>query len=120
MSSTVSLAFRQDRSASYLPSVESPVGDEQPMSRYHPAPSRTEIAVVQPVLVSRYTGVAAEKITKENMQVKQMDLDLLTAIAFVRHHIITSTKTSHLKLWIRPLGLKSRRNGKSQRGVTDI
>ena len=47
MGSMTSLAFRRDRSALHLPSA-----DENPSPRYHPAPSRNEIAVVQPVLVS--------------------------------------------------------------------
>jgi hypothetical protein len=52
MSSTISLAFRRDRSAQYLPSGISQGTDEAPSPRYHPAPSRNEIAFVQPVLVS--------------------------------------------------------------------
>ena len=52
MSSTISLAFRRDRSAQYLPSGISQGMDEAPSARYHPAPSRNEIAFVQPVLVS--------------------------------------------------------------------
>ncbi|KAK0463809.1 WD40-repeat-containing domain protein [Desarmillaria tabescens] len=47
MSSTISLAFKRDRSALYLPSPT----EDKPYPRYHPAPSRNEIAVVQPVLV---------------------------------------------------------------------
>ncbi|KAF9019379.1 hypothetical protein BDZ89DRAFT_1116762 [Hymenopellis radicata] len=64
MSSTVSLAFRHDRSALHLPSV-SPT-DEKPYPRYHPAPSRNEVAVVQPVLT------------------KQVEGDLLAAVAFLQ------------------------------------
>ena len=52
MSSTISLAFRRDRSVQYLPSSISQGMDEAPSPRYHPAPSRNEIAFVQPVLVS--------------------------------------------------------------------
>jgi len=52
MSSSLSLAFRRDRSAQYLPSMNSPGLDGTSSTRYHPAPSRNEIAVVQPVLVS--------------------------------------------------------------------
>jgi catabolite repression protein CreC len=52
MSSTISLAFRRDRSALYLPSPTVPGADGNTSPRYHPAPSRNEIAVVQPVLVS--------------------------------------------------------------------
>jgi hypothetical protein len=52
MSSTISLSFRRDRSAQFLPSSISQGMDEAPSPRYHPAPSRNEIAFVQPVLVS--------------------------------------------------------------------
>lgn len=49
MSSTLSLAFRRDRSAQFLPAT-GPFNENSP--RYHPAPSRNEVAIVQPVLVS--------------------------------------------------------------------
>jgi len=52
MSSTISLAFRRDRSALFLPSLGSLGVDGKTSPRYHPAPSRNEIAVVQPVLVT--------------------------------------------------------------------
>ena len=48
VSSAISL--RRDRSALYLPSP-APGLDASPLPRYHPAPARNEIAVVQPVLV---------------------------------------------------------------------
>ncbi|KAL0946567.1 hypothetical protein HGRIS_012770 [Hohenbuehelia grisea] len=88
MSSTISLAFRRDRSALHLPSLGSPSLDQTPPPRYHPAPSRNEIAVVQPVLI------------------KQVESDLLAAITFLPHSLLTSTKNGHIKLWIRPLALK--------------
>ncbi|KAF8913527.1 WD40-repeat-containing domain protein [Mucidula mucida] len=70
MSSTVSLAFRHDRSALHLPSV-----DEKPYPRYHPAPSRNEVAIVQPVLT------------------KQVEGDLLAVIAFLQRSVLTASKT---------------------------
>ncbi|KAF9019384.1 WD40 repeat-like protein [Hymenopellis radicata] len=91
MSSTVSLAFRHDRSALHLPSV-SPT-DEKPYPRYHPAPSRNEVAVVQPVLT------------------KQVEGDLLAAVAFLQRSVLTASKTGLVKLWIRPLALRARKNG---------
>ncbi|KAF8077709.1 catabolite repression protein creC [Lyophyllum atratum] len=51
MSSTISLALRRERAAQYPPSLNSP-GLDGRSPRYHPAPSRNEIAVVQPVLVN--------------------------------------------------------------------
>ncbi|KAF5381077.1 hypothetical protein D9615_004171 [Tricholomella constricta] len=89
MSSTISLALRRDRSAQYLPSINSP-GLEGRSFRYHPAPSRNETAVVQPVLVKNIEG------------------DILTAISFLPRSILTTTKSGHVKFWIRPLALRSR------------
>ncbi|KAJ7481231.1 catabolite repression protein creC [Mycena galericulata] len=85
MSSTVSLAFRRDRSTLYLPT-----GDDSPFPRYHPAPSRNEIAVVQPCLI------------------KSIDNDILGTLAFLPRSILTSTKSGYIKLWIRPLALRPR------------
>ncbi|KAF8623571.1 hypothetical protein AX15_006339 [Amanita polypyramis BW_CC] len=82
MSSTPSLAFRRDRSAQFLPSAGP--HDNAPL-RYHPAPSRNGIAIVQPVLI------------------KVVESELLSDIAFLPRSVITSTKTGHIKLWIRPL-----------------
>ncbi|KAL0571051.1 hypothetical protein V5O48_010906 [Marasmius crinis-equi] len=89
MSSTLSLsAFRRDRSAFHLPEGDP---DSTPV-KYHPAPSRNEVAVVQPVLV------------------KHMDGELLSAVSFIPRHLVTSTKNGHLKLWIRPLALRPSRH----------
>ncbi|KAJ7112454.1 catabolite repression protein creC [Mycena crocata] len=86
MASTVSLAFRRDRSTLYLPTGD----DDSPFPRYHPAPSRNEIAVVQPCLI------------------KPIDSDILASIAFLPRSILTSTKNGYIKLWIRPLALRPR------------
>ncbi|KAF8912006.1 WD40 repeat-like protein [Gymnopilus junonius] len=88
MSSTLSLAFKRDRSAQYLPSINSPALDDTPSPRYHPAPSRNDIAFVQPVLI------------------KQLDCDILTVIQFLPRSILTATKSGQIKLWIRPLALR--------------
>ncbi len=51
MTSSISLALRRrGESTLYLPPSGTP-GDESPLPRYHPAPSRNEVAVVQPVVV---------------------------------------------------------------------
>ncbi|KAF5357826.1 hypothetical protein D9756_001386 [Leucocoprinus leucothites] len=78
MSSTISLAFRGSKSASYLPSGIPPNLQSSELThspRYHPAPSRNEIAIVQPVLV------------------KPIDCDLLTDVTFLPRVVITATKT---------------------------
>lgn len=104
MSSSLSLAARRrtdafaaDHSTPLLP----PPGAEGPLPRYHPAPSRNEVAIVQPVLV------------------KQLENDILTAIAFLPRWLLTGTKVGHVKLWIRPLPVTSRRNGHASRTATD-
>jgi len=98
MASSLSLAgrrrpgpdtFTADRSTLHLP----PLGSEGPLPRYHPAPSRNEVAIVQPVLV------------------KQLENDMLTAVAFLPRWLLTGTKVGHVKLWIRPLPATSRKNG---------
>ncbi|TFK30213.1 WD40 repeat-like protein [Coprinopsis marcescibilis] len=99
MSSTLSLSFRRDRSAPYLPGADS---SNNPLPRYHPAPSRNEIAVVQPVLV------------------KQLDGDLLSSLQFLPRSILTSTKSGHIKLWVRPLALKSKSKGNRISDISDI
>ncbi|TFK76252.1 catabolite repression protein creC [Pluteus cervinus] len=90
MSSTLSLAFRRDKSASYLPSFGMSGADTAPISRYHPALSRNEVAVVQPVLI------------------KQLDSDIPSAVTFLPRCLLTSTKTGHIKLWVRPLPPRSK------------
>ncbi|KAI0064535.1 WD40 repeat-like protein [Artomyces pyxidatus] len=101
MSSTMSLALRRregtaDKSTLHLP----PPGADGPLPRYHPAPSRNEVAVVQPVLV------------------KQQEGDILTAITFLPRSLLTATKVGHVKLWIRPLPTvpgRAAKNGHVQR-----
>ena len=118
MSSTISLAFRRDRSVPYLPSLNSPVLDSNPSPRYHPAPSRNEIAVVQPVLVSPFNLKAFYRIYS-SLQVKQLDGDLFATIQFLPRSILTGTRGSNIKLWIRPLAPRSR-NVKSSRGASTV
>ena len=52
MTSTVSLALRRrGESTLFLPNPDG----ESPLPRFHPAPSRNDVAVVQPVVVSLNT-----------------------------------------------------------------
>ncbi|KAJ6618811.1 WD40-repeat-containing domain protein [Mycena sp. CBHHK59/15] len=93
MASTVSLALRRDRSTLYLPAGAT---DDSPSPRFHSAPSRNDIAVVQPCLI------------------KPIDNDILTTIAFLPRSILTSTKSGYIKLWIRPLALRPRLKHRGQ------
>ncbi|KAK7038069.1 catabolite repression protein creC [Favolaschia claudopus] len=87
MASTVSLAFRRDRSTLYLPNADE---NGSPFPKFHPAPSRNEVAVVQPCLI------------------KPIDSDILSTLVFLPRSILTSTKNGYIKLWIRPLALRPR------------
>ncbi|KAI0263363.1 WD40-repeat-containing domain protein [Gloeopeniophorella convolvens] len=78
VASTLSLSAR--RSQALPPDAPAP-----PAERYHPAPSRTEVAIVQPVLV------------------KPLEADLPTAAAFLPRWLLTATRAGHVRLWIRPL-----------------
>ncbi|KAH8099529.1 WD40-repeat-containing domain protein [Cristinia sonorae] len=90
MTSTLSLALqRRGQSTVYLPPLGSP-GLESPLPRYHPSPSRNEVAVVQPVLI------------------KHIDSDILTDVVFLPRGILTATRSGHVKFWIRPLTGPSR------------
>jgi hypothetical protein len=64
-------------------------------------PSRNEVAIVQPVLV------------------KQLENDMLTAVAFLPRWLLTGNKVGHVKLWIRPLPVTSRKNGHGSRTTAD-
>jgi len=104
MASSLSLGARRrgdtltaDRSTLHLP----PPGAEGPLPRYHPAPSRNEVAIVQPVLV------------------KQLENDILSAVAFLPRWLLTGSKVGHVKMWIRPLPATSRKNGHASRVATD-
>lgn len=50
-------------------------------------------------------------------QIKQLENDLPTAISFLPRSILTSSKTGHIKLWIRPLALKQRHKGGKGLGI---
>jgi len=99
MSSTISLALRRERPAQCPPSFDTTHPDGRSF-RFHPAPSRNEVAVVQPVLVKSVEG------------------DILSSVSFLSRSILTSTKTGYVKLWIRPLALRPR--AKNNRAPPDI
>ncbi|KAL7283679.1 WD40 repeat-like protein [Trametes coccinea BRFM310] len=90
MTSSISLALRRrGESTVYLPPTGAS-GVESPLPRYHPAPSRNEVAVVQPVVV------------------KLLGSDTLTDIAFLPKGLLTANKLGHIKFWIRPLAAQRR------------
>ncbi|KAF7311421.1 Catabolite repression protein creC [Mycena kentingensis (nom. inval.)] len=98
MASTVSLAVRRDRSTLYLPTEDALL----PLPRYHPAPSRNEIAVVQPCLVKPVEG------------------EILAGLVFLPRAILTVTKAGYLKLWVRPLALRARLKGRQPAPDVDM
>lgn len=76
------------------------------MPRYHPAPSRNDVAVVQPVLVIPLAAMLTDPA--DGMQVKHIGSDMLTDITFMSRGILTASRLGHIKLWIRPLVVKPR------------
>jgi hypothetical protein len=42
------------------------------------------------------------------LQIKPIDNDILSTVAFLPRSILTSTKNGYIKLWIRPLALRPR------------
>lgn len=73
MSSTLSLALRRrdpaEGSTLHLPPpATSPIVPGEEPSKYHPAPARNEVAIVQPVLVRPLYSIYPETIlTKKNI-----------------------------------------------------
>jgi hypothetical protein len=116
MASTVSLAFRRDRSTLFLPGA----GDENsPFPRFHPAPSRNEIAVVQPCLVGAL-ALPDFGLDLTCKQIKPIDSDILSTVAFLPRSILTSTKNGYIKLWIRPLALRPRMKHRTPAPDVDV
>ena len=103
MTSNVSLALRRRGESTVYLGVQT----DAPFPRYHPAPSRNEVAVVQPVLVCCRSSITRH-MSKHNCQIKQLDGDLMTDVLFYQRGLLTVTKLGHVKLWIRPLAIHPR------------
>ncbi|KAF9246391.1 WD40 repeat-like protein [Melanogaster broomeanus] len=77
-----------------------------PAPRYHPAPSRNEASVVQPVLV------------------KHIEADLLTSLTFLPRALLTATKAGHVRMWVRPLATpgnpRRRGHGRQVLSISDL
>ncbi|KZT09604.1 WD40 repeat-like protein [Laetiporus sulphureus 93-53] len=90
MISSVSLAYRRRGNSTVFLSAPGGSLADSSLPRYHPAPSRNEVAIVQPVLV------------------KHIGSDMLTDVMFISRGILTATRYGLIKLWIRPLAVKPR------------
>ncbi|KAF8344156.1 WD40-repeat-containing domain protein [Cantharellus anzutake] len=88
LSSTISLGLRR-RDTTEASSPQREPLDGHPY--FHPAPSRNEVAVLQPVLT------------------KLIDGDLLSGLLFLPTGLFTIGRTGSMKLWSRPLPLKTQR-----------
>ena len=107
MTSSLSLALRRrGESTVFLTSAGTP--GETPLSHYHPAPSRNEVAVVQPVLVSPFILLIGLSINCFFPKIKHVEGDLLMAVNFVSRGILTSTRAGLVKFWVRPLPVHPR------------
>jgi len=97
LSSTVSLVLRsrgevQDPSSLHLPLLRNAEERGDPgLLKYHPAPPRGEVSVVQPALV------------------KLIEPDLLSYVAFLSKAVVTCSRNGQLKFWVRPLVAPHRR-----------
>jgi hypothetical protein len=100
LSSTVSLGLRKRGEGSTL---HLPNGIQGKRSIFHPAPSRNEVAILQPVLIKSLEGG-----------------DLLSAVAFVHSNLFTVARTGTVKTWVRPLPSRSRnaRGSRARDGVS--
>lgn len=105
MTSNVSLALRRRGESTVYLGTQS----DAPLPRYHSAPSRNEVAIVQPVLVRSdpFMSVLSANPLR-NLQIKQLDGDLMTDVLFMQRGLLTVTKLGHVKLWIRPLAVHPR------------
>ncbi|KAF8590025.1 WD40 repeat-like protein [Ramaria rubella] len=96
MSSTVSLVLRKRSETIDRSTLNLPYNNDGKIIRYHPSPSRNDVAVFQPVLI------------------KQVEGDILASISFLPTAVLTITRTAHIKLWVRPLAI---RPNNSRRGL---
>ncbi|KAG9091315.1 hypothetical protein FRC06_000614 [Ceratobasidium sp. 370] len=85
LASTLSLALRRPTTTTEGGGMGS--GE---FERFHPAPSRMEVAIIQPVVVKPIEG------------------DLLAHVSFLSSGIMTMTRTGMIKQWVRPLEAKAR------------
>lgn len=88
LSSTISLALR--RSHGNLVGMGNVNAETGEFDRFHPAPSRMEVAVIQPIVVKPIEG------------------DLLAHVSFLPSAVMTMTRTGFIKQWVRPLEAKTR------------
>lgn len=117
-----------DRSAVHLPSPPGSQPDGK-VSRFHPAPSRNDVAILQPVLVklldntlsttSATTGTGTVATATNHTAG-----DTLTFITFHANAVITVSKSAVIRFWVRPLpplhdrvtGRKARPRGMAREG----
>ncbi|KDN49018.1 hypothetical protein RSAG8_02371, partial [Rhizoctonia solani AG-8 WAC10335] len=87
LSSTLSLALRRSHGNLVAEGVHQSETD-----RFHPAPSRMEVATIQPVVVKPIDGE-----------------HLLAHVSFLPSGVMTMTRTGFIKQWVRPLEAKARK-----------
>lgn len=114
-----------DRSTIHLPNYAGSPLDAK-ISRFHPAPSRNDVAILQPVLIkpldntssnsTSTTGVTAGINNNNNNNNNNINVnnnannanaagDTLTFIAFHANAILTVSKGAVIRFWVRPLPL---------------
>lgn len=77
---------------------------------YHLAPPRSEVAMLQPVMVRRYPSIqwasAKLQLTHINHQTKLIEPCLLNSIHFMQETVMTVSRAGGVKFWIRPPDLR--------------
>ncbi|KAJ1309513.1 hypothetical protein OPQ81_006287 [Rhizoctonia solani] len=87
LSSTLSLALRRSHGNLVAGGIH-----QNETDRFHPAPSRMEVATIQPVVVKPIDGE-----------------HLLAHVSFLPSGVMTMTRTGLIKQWVRPLEAKARK-----------
>lgn len=103
-------------------SAESLNGDEakEKRSTFHPAPSLSEVAMIQPVMVSRSLTSAAK--SAHSAQNKLLEAAVINQISFLPESVVTISKIGNIRFWMRgktqPNGTDGMTNGFKQLKVT--
>lgn len=75
-------------------------------TKFHPAPSRKEVSLVQPILVSinpaRLKFGTFGSLIADSEQSKDVEGDLLSSVAIISGSIITASRLGTIKVWSRP------------------
>ncbi len=126
ISSTYSLALRSTTRGSFdlSAAVESPYGlgfggaPRTTPNKVHRAPSRNEVGVVQPVVVSLLEFYPMT--ISDVHQVKAVDGDILSSVVVLSQGILTASRPGIMKIWLRPPPPSRNRTGGKRKGKVEV